>query len=469
MAYLDPDEAAAIAHGCWVVDRPESDLTSFAIDTRLLQAGETFVALKTARADGHAFLRKARQFRARAALVEQPDREVALPQLVVRNSLVALQELARAWRDRFTAPVIGVTGSFGKTTVKEMLGTVLGSQWFRTRGNYNNHIGVPLSLLELDPRHHAGAIIEAGINDTGEMEPLAGMIRPGMAIITAVGPAHLERLGTLAGVAREKALLGRAVPPGGDVFIPAQVLAHEAFRALAGPVRLHALAGPGDRVDPAWGRLENVTIYHYKWTETTGSRGMGELVTEPPMLPGKFAFRAGSPGMVSNLALVVHASLHLGVPVSTIQSRLAAWQPFRQRGEIRQHGPTTYYVDCYNANPGSMLDSARRFRSLYAGRAHCYVLGGMNELGGESALWHRKTGASLPVQEGADVFLYGEGSLDLAEGLRSQGVAAERIHVVGDLEEIRGKLDGFQGAVFLKGSRSHGLESLVPTGGGSPC
>ena len=469
MALLDPEEAATIAHGRWTVDRPAAPLTSFAIDTRMLQPGETFVALKSDRADGHAFLEKALQYRAAAALVERADERVALPQLVVRDSLEALQALARNWRQRFQGPVIGVTGSFGKTTVKEMLGHILGPQWFRTRGNYNNHIGVPLSLLELDPRRHAGAVLEAGINDVGEMDLLAGLLQPDMAIFTAVGPAHLERLGSLSGVAREKAILGGAVKPGGHVFLPASLLYYESFRALAGRVHLHALLGPGETADPGWSRLENLHFYNYKWTETTDSRGMGALVTEPPMLPGNYSFQAGSPGMVSNLALVVHVALHMGVPASTLQTHLSDWRAFRHRGEILRHGAAVYYVDCYNANPGSMLDSARRFQALFPSQPHLYVLGGMNELGSESDFWHRQTGASLPVSPGTRIFLVGEGTPAMAEGLLEKGIPHDQIHLVKDLEEIRQQVQSFQGAVFLKGSRSHHLESILPQEGVSPC
>jgi len=467
MARIDPDEAAAIANGRWAVKRPASPLTSFAIDTRSLQSGETFVALRTDRADGHDFLDKAHAYHALAALVERPNLNLPIPQLVVEDSLRALQTLSRSWRSHFTAPVIGITGSYGKTTVKEMLGKVLGSQWFRTRGNYNNHIGVPLSLLEMDPYHHAGAILEAGINDVGEMDFLAGLIRPDMAIVTAVGPAHLERLGGLEGVAAEKAILAKAVQPGGDVFIPASLLAYPAFREIPPEVQVHALLCEGEAADPVWQDLPNVSIYHYKWTEMTDSRGMGELLTRPPMLPGIFTFRAASPGMVSNLSLVVAVALHLGVPLTTIQACLDAWRPIRQRGEMVRHGETHFYVDCYNANPGSMLDSARRFANLYPDQPHLYVIGSMNELGEQAAFWHRQTALGLPLQNGAEIHLIGAMAPYFAEGLRSRGIPSRLIHLVEDLDQLRERLAHFEGAVFLKGSRSLGLESLLPAGGPS--
>ncbi len=465
MATLDPSEAATIAHGRWAQRLPSSPLTSFAIDTRRIEPGETFVALKSDRMDGHSFLKQAFQYKAVAALVERVDEDVPIPQLVVEDSLMALQSLSRTWRERFNSPIIGITGSNGKTTVKEMLGKVLGSQWFRTKGNYNNHIGVPLSLLELDPRMHAGAILEAGINDIGEMNLLAGMIRPDHAIVTSVGPSHLERLGSIEGVAREKALLAASVRPGGSVYIPAELLNYQAFRELHESLQIHALLKMGDPFDPSWNHLPNVTIYHYNWTESNLSLGVGVLETGLPMHPSEITFRAGSEGMVSNLALVVHVALQMGVPAGTIQACLDGWRPFSKRGEIFRDGVTTYYVDCYNANPSSMLDSAQRFNHLFPKDPHVYVLGTMNELGKETAKWHRTTARDLPIRRGTDVFLVGEHAAAYAEGLTEQGIRPVNIHMEEDWDILRNNLRNFEGAVFLKGSRALKLETLLPEGG----
>lgn len=468
MAYLDPEEAATIAHGHWAAGRPSSRLSSFAIDTRALQPGETFVALKSDRADGHAFLDKAHQYKAVAALVEEPVPNVPIPQLVVQDSLEALQALARDWRRRFNSPVIGITGSVGKTTVKEMLGAVLGSLWFRTRGNYNNHIGVPLSLLELDPRCHGGAIVEAGINSSGEMSLLADMIQPSMAIVTAVEPAHLEKLGDLKGVAREKSVLAKSVKPGGKVFIPASLLKYQAFREIPSTIHVHAIAIDDEPVDPEGESLENVSIHRYNWMETGKQRGMGELSPAASMPSTGFPLRAGSPGMISNLALVTHVSLILGVPEHTIRSRLEAWRPYRQRGELMRKGRTLFYIDCYNANPGSMLDSSQRFSTLFSDHEHLYVVGSMNELGDDSAEWHRDTASKFSIKENSLIYLVGNQSAALAEGFEQQGVPADRIMIVEDREFLSQKVSSFDGAVFIKGSRSLGLEELLPEGG-QPC
>jgi UDP-N-acetylmuramoyl-tripeptide--D-alanyl-D-alanine ligase len=169
--------------------------------------------------------------------------------------------------------------------------------------------------------------------------------------------------------------------------------------------------------------------------------------------------------MISNLALVVHVGLHLGVPPATLQACLDAWRPFRQRGEVIRYKESHFYVDCYNANPGSMLDSAQRFASLFPDQPHLYVIGSMKEMGTESASWHRMTGEQITLKRGSDVFLVGEEAAPMAEGLKERGFPSENIHLVTGSDGLRDRVQSFEGAVFLKGSRLLGLETLVPEGG----
>jgi UDP-N-acetylmuramoyl-tripeptide--D-alanyl-D-alanine ligase len=189
---------------------------------------------------------------------------------------------------------------------------------------------------------------------------------------------------------------------------------------------------------------------------------MGELSSTSPMSPWSFAFQAGSPGMVSNLALVVQVALHLGVPPDTLQRQLEVWRPFKHRGQTVFSGDSVYYVDCYNANPGSVIDSAKRFDALFPGRQRLYVFGSMNELGPESGKWHRETGQHLELPVDAEVYLIGHGADLMAQGLMDSGMPASQIHVVAELDPIRCRLRTFNGAVFLKGSRTYGLETLLP-------
>ncbi|MBC8039766.1 MAG: UDP-N-acetylmuramoyl-tripeptide--D-alanyl-D-alanine ligase, partial [Opitutaceae bacterium] len=205
------------------------------MDTRQLREGQVFVALKTDKRDGHDFLPAAHAACASAALVSRADPSLELPQLVVADPIVAFQTIAREHRRLFKHPVIGISGSAGKTSTKNLLALLLSSEpgdVLATEGNLNNHIGVPLTLTRLEPAKHRFVVIEAGISGPGEMEVLAGMIEPDFAIITLIAPAHLQELGGIDGVAQAKAALPAAVHTGGSALFPHACCQYAAFRDL---------------------------------------------------------------------------------------------------------------------------------------------------------------------------------------------------------------------------------------------
>ena len=224
-------DLAAWAEGRWTV-APDAAVTGFGTDTRALRAGDVFVAVRTERRDGHDFLGAARAQGAAAALVGRPV-DADLPQLVVDDPLAALRRVAARWRARFKGQVVGVTGSVGKTSTKELLAALLGAEAFVTEANLNNTIGVPLMLLRVEPARHRFAVIEAGMSLPGELAVSAAVLRPDLAIVTNVAPVHLEGVGSLAGVAREKASLVAALAPGGRAIVPAALLAWPEFAAHA--------------------------------------------------------------------------------------------------------------------------------------------------------------------------------------------------------------------------------------------
>jgi UDP-N-acetylmuramoyl-tripeptide--D-alanyl-D-alanine ligase len=205
------------------------------MDSRQLRTGEVFVAIRTAQRDGHDFLAAAQAAGASAAIVATPQPALALPQLVVADPLTALQVIARTHRRAFTGPVVGISGSAGKTSTKNLLALLLGGEAggvLATEGNLNNHLGVPLTLTRLDPAVHKCAVVEAGISAPGEMAPLAAMIEPDVAINTLVAAAHTAELGGLEGVAREKAILPAAVREAGVAIFPRSSAEFPAFRDL---------------------------------------------------------------------------------------------------------------------------------------------------------------------------------------------------------------------------------------------
>ena len=454
MISFDPAQLAAWTGGRWTAS-PASPLVGFTMDTRTLRAGEVFVALRTGKRDGHDFLAAAKAAGAGAALVAKADPAVALPQLVVAEPLTAFQAIAREHRRQFRGPVIGITGSAGKTSTKNLLAQLLGGApgVLATEGNLNNQLGVPLTLMRLDPAAHRFAVVEAGIGAPGEMRRLAGMIRPDVAIITLVAPAHLEELGDLEGVAREKAGLPAELAADGLAVFPRECGDFAAFRELAAR-RLVVEESAAPFRSPPEGRAFYSATQRGEESVLTIACGAEE--------PVNFTLRRVSAGMARNAVLAICAARSLGVPPADIQERLAAWRPARWRGELRRSNGRLLYVDCYNANPASMADALANFDSLVpAGRPRAYVLGCMEELGPGAAEFHRRLGRTLQLGPDDLLFIVGDQADALREGVLENGPAARQIVIAPGAAAVRPVLAGFQGAVFVKGSRKHHLEQAL--------
>jgi UDP-N-acetylmuramoyl-tripeptide--D-alanyl-D-alanine ligase len=344
--------------GAWTTE-PAAPLAAFGFDTRTLRAGDVFLALRTGVRDGHDFLGAALARGAAAAIVARPDPALALPQLVVPDPLAAFHAIAREHRRRFRGPVVGISGSAGKTSTKDLLALLLGgaaSGVAATEGNLNNHLGVPLTLTRLDPDRHRFAVVEAGINMPGEMSTLAGLISPDVSLITLVAPAHTEALGGIAGVAREKALLPAATRPSGVAIFSRATAEHAPFRGLG--VRTMVVAR-AEVVRPAEPPPDTVYFaVSHRGAETAVSLAYGK----PP--PLTFVLRRVSEGMAQNVALALCAALWLGVAPADLQARLGDWRPAPLRGEIRHVDGKLLYLDCYNANPASMADALGVFAEI---------------------------------------------------------------------------------------------------------
>jgi UDP-N-acetylmuramoyl-tripeptide--D-alanyl-D-alanine ligase len=460
MPEFPPDQLAAWTGGRWTRP-PASPPTGFNMDTRRLRPGQVFVALRTEQRDGHDFLAAAEKAGASAAFVEASNPAVGLPQLVVGDSLAAWQAVAREHRRRFRGPVVGVSGSAGKTSTKNLLALLLGatpggmgeSPVLATQGNLNNQIGVPLTLTRLDPSFHHYAVVEAGIGAPGEMAPLAAMIDPDVAIITLVAPAHLEALGGLEGVAREKAQLPAAVRAGGVAIFPSSCAAFAAFREQRVRTLIVEPVGPGRPEALAPDRV-GFSVAHQGGATTI------TLVGGPQ--PGAYVLPRVSDGMAQNAVLAICAAQELGVTAEAVRARLAAWRPAPLRGELRRSGGRLLYLDCYNANPASMADALAAFWSVAPpALPRLFVLGGMEELGAETERYHRELGRRLHLRPNDFLFVIGAQAEAVRGGALENGNRAEQIAVVDSLEPIAARLEAFAGAVFIKGSRKFALEALA--------
>lgn len=448
---------------------PSTPLRGFAIDSRSVRAGEVFVALKTTARDGHDFLGAAATSGATAALVSTPNPALALPQLVVADPLAAFQAIAREHRRTFTGPVIGVTGSAGKTSTKNLLSLLLGAHEIAnpvlsTEGNLNNHLGVPLTLTRLDPAQHKFAVIEAGISGPGEMEPLAAMISPDLALTTLIAAAHTLELGSLEGVAREKSRLSAAVRPSGVAIFPTQCAAFPAFRDLT--VRQMVIE-PAEVIRPAAPPKDKVYFAITQRGETTA---IALAYGEPP--PLTFTLRRVTDGMAQNAALAICTALWLGISHELIQSRLAAYAPAPLRGEWRRTASQLLYLDCYNANPASMLDALATFYAVApAAEPRLFIIGGMAELGDDAALHHRALGRSLYLRPQDELLTMGDHADEVRTGALENANSAAQLTIVSTHEAIAARLAEFRGAVFVKGSRRYQLEKAlnIPSAHLQPC
>ena len=378
------DEVVAATKGRLVRVQPEAALPaagSVSTDSRTILPGQAFVALRGERMDGHDFLIAAARRGAGYLVVDREDRlptnGSARVAVVVRDTLGALTDLGRAACARLSCPVIAVTGSCGKTTVKEMIGQILSP---RRRGHtppasFNNQIGVPLTLLAAEPDDEF-VLCEMGTNAPGEIAHLAAVARPTVAVVTLVAPVHLEGLGSIEGVAREKASLVEALPPGGLAVLNSD---DERVLAMADrcPGRRVVKVGTGPEADL---RVENVIQ-----TQQGLSFTIGEVGFDIPVLGEHQAVQAAAAAAVAR---------ELGVTVEESAATLQRFRPPAMRLAIEEAGGVTIVNDAYNANPWSM-QAALDLLKLWPDRRKVFFCGDMRELGSASRQAHELLGRAI--------------------------------------------------------------------------
>ena len=411
-------------------------------DSRSCRREQLFVALEGPNHDGHEHVAEAGRRGAAAALVSRTV-NASLPLIRVGDTLQALGRLAGVWRDRFELPVIGVTGSNGKTTVKEMLAAILsaGARVLATRGNLNNEIGLPLTLMELNDEHRL-AVIEMGANHPGEIARLARLARPRVGVITQCAPAHLEGFGSIEGVARAKGELLANLDRDGTAVINMDDDFAQLWRRLAGPRRCLGFA------------IDSAADVAAEWCrEETGSRI--EMTTPA----GPIRLRLALPGRhnVANAAAATAAALAVGAGPEAIVNGLEGIRPIPGRLEPKSIGDGICIIDdTYNANPAS-LQAGLEVLAGFPGR-HWLVLGDMAELGDQACDYHRQVAQLVHDYSVERLLTIGELSrlttASFGEGARHY---ASMEALVASLEETLEP----DTTVLIKGSRSMGLEGVV--------
>ena len=418
------------------------DFNGLSTDTRKMPSGSLFVALQGENFDGHDFLQQASDCGAAAAAVSRPV-EAPLPVLRVKDTRLALGQLAAHWRSGFSLPLVGVTGSNGKTTVKEMVASILSrrGETLVTRGNLNTDIGLPLTLSRLGAEHRY-AVIEMGANHPGEIAYLTQVARPTIALVTNAGPAHLEGFGDLRGVARAKGEIFSGLDEEGVAVINADDAFADLWRDLAGPRRI---------ID--FGLCDRAAVRAQWRGEVTGSR----LHLYTPQ--GEIELRLGLPGQhnVVNALAACAASLAAGASLEDIRTGLESLDPVRGRLNIYHPADgVTVIDDTYNANPNS-LQAALDVLAMTGGEKWL-VLGDMGELGPRARQLHQQVAAQA---EGAGVSrVYGLGEL-ARETVRAFGKEAQWYESMDDmLHGLQSDL-GAGVSVLVKGSRLMKMERAV--------
>ncbi|ADE56080.1 UDP-N-acetylmuramoyl-tripeptide--D-alanyl-D-alanine ligase [Coraliomargarita akajimensis] len=453
MSSWDPSQLADWTNGHWLGAHEPEAIRAFCFDTRQLQSGDCFIALTAGARDGHDFVEQALAAGAGSALVSRPL-DLPIPQLVVEDTLLAMEAIGAAVRAAFSGPVVGVTGSCGKTSTKEMLRLVLGeSVAHATAGNWNNRIGVPMTLFGLDSERQEFAVIEAGINQPGEMNHLGEMIAADVVVVTAIEAAHLELLQTVETIANEKSQLMAHARPSALLILPAELLNYAAFNRYR--ARAVAVVEAGSPVPE--GVLSTVS-YRFEGPRIVLS---GEYFAA---VGGRCEFQLASQsrGIRRNAALAMVTAAVLGQPTKVSRVGIENWQPSGDRGRLIESAGRQFYVDCYNANPASMADALDAFaHSVPDEVPRCYVLGAMNELGADAPRLHRESIEGHDFRPQDRVYLVGPQAL-LAGYAQALEKAGSQLSFGEKVENFESEIADFKGALFLKGSRSYRLEQLLP-------
>ena len=449
MSLWTAGQLAEAARGRLVAGRSDQLVGPLCLDSRRVERGDTFLAIVGPRFDAHTFLPDVLRRGAAALVVSRlPDLLPPVPTILVEDTVRALGEIAATHRQRFAIPVIAVTGSCGKTTTKEFIAQLLSRfrRVLKTEGTQNNHIGLPLTLLKLSSEHEV-AVVELGSNHPGEIAYLAAMARPTIAVITNIGPAHLEFFGSLEGVRQEKLSLLEALRPGGLAIVPGD--------------QLDVLLGAKTRLHPEISLLTFGTSDQCGVQAIEIRRAGACAYLQLRDLPGEFCISVPGAHNVENALAALATAKALGFDLATVQDRLHDCVTLPMRSELVHRNGITVLNDCYNANPLSFARALETLRGLDVQR-RVVVAGDMLELGSYAPVAHQAIGR-LAAQCGADyIFSVGRFASEVARGAceaRHPGARAfdSVPEVLHQLSSLLREGDG----VLIKGSRNLHLEQVT--------
>ena len=452
MKYLTPQKIVEITGGEYIGDDSARDIhvVGAVRDNRDVKPGNMFICIRGARVDGHSFAADAFAAGASCCLSERVIPDVKGPCVLVSSTLEAIIKISKYYRSLFDIPVIGITGSVGKTTAKEMTAAVLGEKMdvLKTQDNMNNALGVPLTLLSLNDSHDA-AVIEMGISDFGEMSRLAEIVRPSIMIITKIGYSHLKSLRDLDGVFRAKT----------EVF---------GFMDADGVAILNGDDELLWRYDPG---LSKITFgfnerndFH---AENVRAKGADEVVFDIVSTAGRFSVCIPSFGehLVPGALAAAAAGRLSGLADEEISQGLLSYTPVGGRANVSDNGAIMLINDCYNANPNSVMAALSSLSALTKRRVA--ILGDMLELGEQSMRLHYDVGAFAAKSGLNSLICCGSMAAAICEGYKDAGGSEAyyfpaKTDLITALSESLSELIKKGDAVLIKASRGMAFEELLP-------
>ncbi|RJQ29642.1 MAG: UDP-N-acetylmuramoyl-tripeptide--D-alanyl-D-alanine ligase [Peptococcaceae bacterium] len=464
MRRMSVGEIAGVTGGELVRGDPSIEVSAVSTDTRQLRPGELFFALTGDRYDAHVFLTKAFEAGAAGAVVSRlVEMAPAFPVIRVADTLTALQTLAAYNRSLYDVPVIGITGSTGKTTTKDMVASVLGARLrvLKTEGNLNNEIGLPLTLLAMDGTHQA-AVVEMAMRGPGEIDRLCQIARPTGAVITSIGESHLERLGTISNIAKAKGEILDHIPPEGFALLNGEspFILREAGRCR-GRVIFFTLVQSFDRMltdkDPEFvSRIVAAGIEAGNSGSWFTVRVNGETDTFYLPAPGRHN--------VQNALAAVGVGRELGLSPAEIADGLAKVALTGMRLEVVEAGDLKIINDAYNASPASDRAALQVLTGYAAGGRKVAVLGDMLELGPRAKAGHREVGETAAALGVDCLVTVGELAREIAAGAVQAGLPEWKVFSCAGNDEVIRVLQKFLkpgDVVLVKGSRGMKMEQVV--------
>ena len=430
-----------------LIYRKYNESTGVSTDTRSLEEGNIFFALRGPSFNGNQYAQRALEAGASSVVIDEPEYQSGKDCLLVEDTLQSLQQLAQLHRRTFSIPLLGITGSNGKTTTKELIKFVLSNRYkvYATEGNYNNHIGVPLTLLKMTEELEF-CIVEMGTNQPGDIAELCVIAEPNYALITNIGDAHLEKLISRRGVYEEKSSLFESV----EMRHGAQhVFLNMSDEYLRKRQNSNA-ALPYIQYD-AQGKYSS----SLKLSVKEGHQYLrldvninGEAYELNSQLTGSYN--------VENVAAAITVGIHFGIEIEEIIDSIESYRPQNMRSEFIEGERNLILLDAYNANPTSMMSSISSFIKQNDPSRTILILGDMLELGDEALAFHRDILKFIERQSLSNVFLIGEIFLELSsEFPYSFYRDAEEMKALGLLQSIQDK------TILIKGSRGIKLEKII--------